>query len=87
MLPTTDFPLVPVSSPMLLENVQDSLLEITLRSRVIEKLSVALDVCLFATQYGREACPGMNGDGTAKEVSIGSRHDVNGASAAPHWLS
>ncbi|CAM9297046.1 unnamed protein product [Ectocarpus sp. 4 AP-2014] len=45
----------------------DSLLEITLRSRVIEKLSVALDACLFSTQYVQEACPGMNEDGTAKE--------------------
>lgn len=58
---------------MLFQNVQDSLLEITLRSRVIEKLSVALDACLFSTRYGQEACPGMNEDGTAKEVSFGSR--------------
>lgn len=33
---------------------QDSLLEITLRSRVIEKLSVALHDCLFAGQEGDE---------------------------------
>eukprot|EP00752_Nemacystus_decipiens_P008440 g7544.t1 len=33
----------------------DSLLEITLRSRVIEKLSVALDACLF--QHQQDQCP------------------------------
>lgn len=68
----TTEPLVLVSLRCLLENVQDSLLEITLRSRVVEKLSVALDVCLFATQYGREACPGINEDGTL-QVSLGFR--------------
>lgn len=39
---------------------QDSLLEIALRSRVIEKLSVALHDCLFAGQEGcdkREKSP------------------------------
>lgn len=39
-------------------DVQDSLLEITLRSRVIEKLSVALDVCLF--QHEKRPCPATN---------------------------
>lgn len=34
---------------------QDSLLEITLRARVIEKLSVALHECLFVTQDGQGA--------------------------------
>ncbi|CAM9224809.1 unnamed protein product [Hapterophycus canaliculatus] len=38
----------------------DSLLEIALRSRVIEKLSVALDVCLFDTQYGKDLCPDVD---------------------------
>lgn len=39
-------------------DVQDSLLEITLRSRVIEKLSVALDVCLF--QHERDPRAAIN---------------------------
>lgn len=48
--------------------LQDSLLEITLRSRVIEKLSVALHVCLFAPQGEREQRPEIFQDELREEA-------------------
>lgn len=58
-LRTPIFPFVAGASCCALHScaLQDSLLEITLRSRVIEKLSVALHVCLFAPQGEREQHP------------------------------
>lgn len=49
--------------------LQDSLLEITLRSRVIEKLSVALNVCLFSPQGEREQHPELFQDEVRGEAS------------------
>ncbi len=53
---------------------QDSLLEITLRSRVIEKLSVALDVCLF--QHERDPYLETKEDMEATEVRSILSHRV-----------
>lgn len=52
----------------LINDVQDSLLEITLRSRVIEKLSVALDVCLF--QHEKDQCLATNAVDEVRVVSL-----------------
>lgn len=51
-------------------DLQDSLLEITLRSRVIEKLSMALDICLFNTQHERDRCPQADEDLLRVEVGF-----------------
>eukprot|EP00904_Undaria_pinnatifida_P002427 jgi/Undpi1/12185/HiC_scaffold_5.g01861.m1 len=53
----------------------DSLLEITLRSRVIEKLSVALHVCLFTPQGEREQRPEIFEDGLPGEASLLPLHE------------
>lgn len=45
-------------------------MEITLRSRVIEKLSVALDMCLFRTQRDRDRCPETDGGVLDVEVRL-----------------
>jgi len=54
------------NSPGTCSDLQDSLLEITLRSRVIEKLSVALDGCLF--QHEGEPYLGTNEDMQVMDV-------------------